>query len=757
MGHTLVVLISNCVRFSQKGLLLVHKMLFMVNRKTDPALFKCHSQFVGVHTALGSNPSLDITGAQRQSFISLWKCYKWRSCSLCGSYYPNHFHTSAQKYKQRRTADEKKLKNPIRYPPKALKKKVEATVKVWKNMTVQQLAEALGKDVDHVFEAMIFVNNTMDYDSSTSAIDNVQVLVDVVKRSGQRCVVISNPLIEEEKLKNKDVTKQSPAESHLLVKRPPVITIMGHVDHGKTTLLDSLRHTSVVSQEFGGITQHIGAFTVILPSRDKVTFLDTPGHAAFTAMRARGAQVTDIIVLVVAADDGVMQQTVESIQHASQANVPIIVAINKIDKSGADIERCKRELLEKGIQLEDFGGDVQAIPISALKGTNLDILIDAIIAQAELMELKAYPKGLVEGYIIESCTDPGRGKLSTAIIQRGTLRKGAFLVAGNAWAKVRAMFDDRGQHLQEAPPSTPVEIIGWKELPSAGDELLEVESERRAKEVVDYRLTLEEQKKQDEDYLVIKQKAEEHLKVYKAELEQRRLQGWYRAKRKGPRQKEILEDTNLKFALVLKGDVDGSVEAILDVLETYHSSICKLDIIHYGVGAITEQDVTLAEAFQGIIYGFNVAILDNARTMAKTSNVAVKQFNIIYRLVDDIKEEINLRLPMLDQEQLLGEANVLQEFIINDGKHKIPVAGCRCTKGTLKKSGLFRVVRGQQIMHEGQLYSMRHLKNEVDSVKKDVECGLRLTDGEVRFQPGDTIICYERIKVPQKTDWDPGF
>jgi len=321
------------------------------------------------------------------------------------------------------------------------------------------------------------------------------------------------------------------------------------------------------------------------------------------------------------------------------------------------------------------------------------------------------------------------------------------------------MFDHTGHFVEAAPPSTPVEIIGWKELPSAGDELLEVESERRAKEVVDYRLSREAVKKQEQDYVVIQKKIEEHTKEYRAALEQRRLSGRYRKQRVAERPKEYVDsDPRPKLAIVLKGDVDGSVEAILDVLDTYHSSSCRLDIIHYGVGSINDTDVSLAETFKGIVYGFNVSILESARKLAKTNSVPFKSFNIIYRLVESIREELNARLPLVEKEQILGTAEVLQEFLINEGRDKVPVAGCRCSKGNLKKNASFRVMRGADVIHEGSLSSMRHMKNEVDTIKKDVDCGLRLTDTEVRFEQGDTIVCFQKIKVPQTTDWNPpGF
>lgn len=406
-----------------------------------------------------------------------------------------------------------------------------------------------------------------------------------------------------------------------------------------------------------------------------------------------------------------------------------------------------------------MGGDIQAIPISALKGTNLDQLIEAILVQAEIMEIKGDPKGLVEGVVIESTSTQHRGKLSTALIQRGTLRRGAILVAGSAWAKVRSMFDEWSKPIQMAPPGTPVQIMGWKELPNAGDEMLEVESEQRAREVLKWREDQKMLEKQKADAIVIQKKLEEHLLQYKAELKQRREEGRFRKRPVIFRPKEYQETyTGPKLPIIIKGDVDGSVEAILDMIETYSDhDRCRLDLISYGVGNVSENDVELAQTFNGIIYGFNIKIPDSVNILIKKTKVVIKEFKVIYHLFNDMKNEIDARLPLVDKEQQIGEAVVLKEFMVTVGKKKVPVAGCLCTKGILKKDVNFRVVRGTDTIFDGKLASLKHLKNEANSIKKDVECGLRLEDPEVRFQAGDTIICYERVKVEQKIDWNPGF
>ncbi|XP_025105138.1 translation initiation factor IF-2, mitochondrial-like isoform X2 [Pomacea canaliculata] len=556
-----------------------------------------------------------------------------------------------------------------------------------------------------------------------------------------------------------DVERQPPPDPAVLVRRPPIVTIMGHVDHGKTSLLDQLRHSNIVDQEFGGITQHIGAFSVRLPTGESICFLDTPGHAAFTAMRARGAQLTDIIILVVAADDGVLQQTIESIHHARDAGVPIIVAINKIDKPEADIERTKHMLLEQQLVLEEFGGDVQAVPISALTGANIDLLQEAIVTQAEIMQLKGDPVGLIEGRIVEAKVDSRRGKLATAVIQRGTLKRGTYLVAGTAWAKVRGMFDDTGRPLQEAPPSTPVEILGWKELPSAGDEVLEVTSETTLKRVIDWRQQQTELRKLEQDQVVINEHREEQKQQHREAMRQRREAGfnWAR-KNPGPRPKEaIIAHEGPQFSLVLKGDVDGSLEAILDTLDTYNSKKCRLDLIHYGVGSITESDVELAEAFKGEIFGFNVEVPAAVSKLALSKQVPIRIHKVIYHLFDDLRKRISSHLPILEEEDVIGEAKVLQVFHVTEGRNKISVAGCRCTKGILNKKKNFKVLRMDEVIYQGEIKSLKHFKVEVESIKMDRECGINVDDPNLEFQVGDVIICYDVREMEQDIDWQPHF
>uniref|UniRef100_W8BPE8 Translation initiation factor IF-2, mitochondrial n=2 Tax=Ceratitis capitata TaxID=7213 RepID=W8BPE8_CERCA len=660
--------------------------------------------------------------------------------------------------KRRKTGEEKKSDRIIEYSPKKKKHgaKLEGIVDVWRHISVQELANSMQRSLEDVQEIMLYVKGA-DNIEPNARLDDLKIIQEIVNKSGAKTRIVSAPeddSVDSDELgKHHDITPRPPAPPELLKPRPPVVTVMGHVDHGKTTLLDSLRGAAVAAGEAGGITQHIGAFTVKLDNGEQVTFLDTPGHAAFSAMRARGAHVTDIIVLVIAAEDGVMAQTREVIQLALNEKVPIIVAINKIDKPEADIEKTKRDLMQMGLVLEDQGGDIQAIPISALKGTNLELLTEAVSTQATIMGLKAEPTGLIEGVVVESKTDPNRGKLSTAIVTRGTLRKGAVLVSGLAHAKVRGLFDHNGKPMTQAPPGTPVEILGWRELPLAGDIILEVESEKKAHSVLRWREHEAKHHKAEEAIDEIRKKEEEHLTKYRAERDARRLAGKFRM-RYGPREKEIVDHDDVpRVSIIVKGDVHGSVEALLDVFDTYTSNErCQLDVVHYGVGNVTEGDIELAKTFNAIIYGFSVPAPTNA-----PKSVAIRCYDVIYRLIDDLKKELSSKLPPVEVEEVVGEANVLQQFFINEGRKEVPVAGCRCVKGLLKKAHKFRLLRNDEVLYEGHLESMRHLKNEVDSIKKDVECGLRFKDPKILPQPGDTIICYTTRLEEQETDWDPGF
>ncbi|XP_037662757.1 translation initiation factor IF-2, mitochondrial isoform X2 [Choloepus didactylus] len=637
-------------------------------------------------------------------------------------------------------------------------------VEVWIGMTVEELARAMEKDIDYVYEALL--NTAIDIDSleANSCLDDVWIR-EVVKKAGMK---LKWSKLKQDKIKeNKDAVRRPHADPALLTPRSPVVTIMGHVDHGKTTLLDKLRKTQVAAMEAGGITQHIGAFLVSLPSGEKITFLDTPGHAAFSAMRARGAQVTDIVILVVAADDGVMKQTVESIQHAKDAQVPIVLAINKCDKAEADPEKVKKELLAYNVVCEDYGGDVQAVHVSALTGDNLMALAEATIALAEMLELKADPTGPVEGTVIESFTDKGKGPVTTAIIQRGTLRKGSVLVAGKSWAKVRLMFDENGKTVNEACPSMPVGIIGWRDLPSAGDEILEVESEPRAREVVNWRKYEQEQEKNKDDLKIIEEKRREHQEAHWKAREKYGSLHWRKRsfkkyqEKKGQnllKPKEKTERDSNVLPIIIKGDVDGSVEAILNIMDTYDASHeCELELVHFGVGDISENDVDLAETFGGVIYGFNVNVGNVLQKSAAKKGVKIKLHKIIYRLIEDLQEELSSRLPSIVEEHPIGKASVLATFSVTEGKKKVPVAGCRVQKGQLERKQKFKLIRNGQVIWKGSLTSLKHHKDDVSIIKTGMDCGLSLDEQKIECQVGDEIVCYEEKEVLAKTSWDPGF
>ena len=496
-----------------------------------------------------------------------------------------------------------------------------------------------------------------------------------------------------------------------LKPRPPVVTIMGHVDHGKTSLLDAIRQTSVVAGEAGGITQHIGAYQVEHGGQ-KITFIDTPGHAAFTAMRARGAKVTDIVVLVVAADDGVMPQTIEAINHAKAAQVPIIVAINKIDKPSADPNRVRTELLQHEVFVESMGGEVLDVEVSATKGTNLPKLLEVILLQAEILDLKANPAAPAEGTVIEAKLERGRGAVATTLIQRGTLRVGDIIVAGSEWGRVRALVDDRGQQVDSVPPAMPVEVLGFQGAPDAGDRFAVVVSEARAREIADYRQRQKRQKEQAR-----KTTARGSLESMMSQLQ---VSG------------------RKEFPLVIKGDVQGSVEAIAGALENLGTSEVGARVIHSGVGGITESDVTLAASTNAAIIGFNVRANAQARAAAEQDGVEIRYYNIIYNLVDDVKAAMSGLLAPERRETMLGNAEILQIFDISKvGK----IAGCRVTDGKVERGASVRLIRDNVVIHEGKLSTLKHFKDEAREVPAGQECGMAFERYE-DMRVGDVIECY---------------
>jgi len=500
-------------------------------------------------------------------------------------------------------------------------------------------------------------------------------------------------------------------DSHL-VSRPPVVTIMGHVDHGKTSLLDAIRKANVAGGEAGGITQHIGAYQVVAPDGAKITFIDTPGHAAFTQMRARGAKVTDIVVLVVAADDGVMPQTVEAINHAKAAKVPMIVAINKIDKPDAKPERVRTELLQYSVQVESMGGETLEVEVSATKQMNLDKLLEAIALQSELLDLKANPEREAEGTVIEAKLDRGRGPVATVLIQRGTLHTGDIVVAGSEYGRVRALLSDLGAPVKEAGPSVPVEVLGFNGAPEAGDRLAVVESEARAREITEYR-----QRQKRERSAVRAGAARGTLTDMMSQL-------------KSTGRKE--------FALLIKGDVQGSVEAIINSLEKLGTDEVGARIIHSGAGGINESDVTLAEASGAAIIGFNVRANKEARDAAERSGTEIRYYNIIYDLVDDIKQAMSGLLAPTLREERLGEARILQVFAVSKiGK----VAGCLVQDGRVERGANVRLIRDNVVIHEGKLSTLKRFKDEVKEVGSGQECGMAFESYQ-DMREGDIIECY---------------
>ena len=499
-------------------------------------------------------------------------------------------------------------------------------------------------------------------------------------------------------------------EAAELVARGPVITVMGHVDHGKTSLLDALRKTDVVSGEAGGITQHIGAYQVTLDSGAKLTYLDTPGHEAFTQMRARGAKVTDIVVLVVAADDGIMPQTVEAINHAKAAEVPMIVAINKIDKEGANPDRVRQDLLQHEVIVEAMGGDVLDVEVSALKGTGLDKLSETIALQAEVMELKANPDRAAEGVVIEAKLDKGRGPVATVLVQRGTFKVGDIFVAGAEWGRVRALIDDHGRQIKEAGPATPVEVLGLNGTPSAGDDFAAVDNEARAREVTAYR------------------------------------QGQLRKQRQatGPVSLESMfsamkETQAQEVPVVLKADVQGSVEAITTALEKLGNEEIRARILHAAVGGITEHDVSLAQASGAMIIGFNVRANRQAREAAEHNGVGIKYYSVIYDLVDEVKAAMSGQLAPEIREITLGMADIREVFTAGKaGK----AAGCLIVDGVARATAKARLLRDDVVIYEGALSSLRRFKDDVAEVKAGMECGMTFHN-YIDMKPGDAVELYE--------------
>ncbi|KAM0348369.1 hypothetical protein ACHAPU_004339 [Fusarium lateritium] len=530
----------------------------------------------------------------------------------------------------------------------------------------------------------------------------------------------------------------APEDPSLLPSRPPVVTIMGHVDHGKTTLLDWLRKSSIAAQEHGGITQHIGAFIVQMSSGKQITFLDTPGHAAFLSMRQRGANVTDIVVLVVAADDSVMPQTIEALKHATAAKVPIIVAINKIDKEDARVDQVKADLARHGVEIEDFGGDVQVVPVSGKTGKGMEDLEENIVTLSEILDVRAETDGMAEGWVLESSVKQ-TGKTATVLIKRGTLRLGDVIVAGKSWARIRALRNEAGVEISEAPPGTPVQVLGWRELPDAGVQVLQAPDEGKAKTAVEYReemaerLESSQQLAEQEQRLREKEAAEEAAAAAEAE---------------GTEVTEpVKAEPGIMFQnFIIKADVAGSVEAVCGTVQELGSNEVQSKILRSGVGGISEYDVDHAAASKSIIVNFNIPILPHIRQRADEAQVRIIDHSVIYHVVDDVKSALSDLLPYKITHKVLGEADVLQIFAINVRKRvQMNIAGCKVRNGTVKRTSMVKVIRRGEIIFDGKIDTLKHGKKDVMETGKGTECGIGLENFH-DLQVDDQIQTYDEIK-----------
>jgi translation initiation factor IF-2 len=555
-----------------------------------------------------------------------------------------------------------------------------------------------------------------------------------------------------------------PTEAAKLLARPPVVTIMGHVDHGKTTILDFLRKSSIAAGEFGGITQHIGAFSVPLSSGKTITFLDTPGHAAFLSMRQRGATVTDIVVLVVAADDGVMPQTLEAIRHAKSAKVPVIVAVNKVDKPEANIERVKQDLSRHDVDIEDYGGDVQVVPVSGKTGQGMSDLEDSIITLSEILDHRAPTDGNVEGWVLEASTKP-HGRVATVLIRRGLMKPGDIFVSGTQWSRVKTLRNEFGTQVESAGPGSAVEIDGWRDLPSPGDEVLQAIDERHAAAVVRTREDLADGVKLAQDMEAIndvrraqredapatpevvgRQRRKRHnvgVALDESALKDRKIDGTFR---------ETKRDNGIEEAFfVVKGDVEGSVEAVVDLIAGLGNGHVRANVIRAGAGAVNETDVELAYAADGVILAFNAEIDADIRARADRAGVQIIEQRVIYRVAEDVNAILSDMLPEIVSQRVTGEAEVLQSFSIKvatkiSSTRQLTVAGCRVRNGLITRGSRVRVLRSGDTVYDGHVETLKNVKKDVSEMKKDTECGMSFSDGWEGFQSGDQIQCYSETR-----------
>ena len=574
-------------------------------------------------------------------------------------------------------------------------------------ITVQDLANRMAEKSSDVIKKLMSLGVMATINQAIDA-DTAQI---IVEEMGHKFKRVAESDVEEGLTGPEDTAEE-------LLPRAPVVTVMGHVDHGKTSLLDALRETNVAAREAGGITQHIGAYQITLKDGQKITFIDTPGHEAFSEMRARGAKVTDIVVLVVAANDGIKPQTIEAIRHAQAAQVPIVVAINKIDLPGADPMKVKTELLQQGIAVEEMGGECLCAEVSAKKRINIDKLVEAILLQAEILDLKANPNRAAEGVVIEAKMEKGRGNVATVLVQKGTLRVGEVCIAGKEWGHVRAMFNENGKKVFEADPATPVEVLGLQGTPSAGDDFIIVKDENQAREVTNYRIRKERDAKL--------------VKSAKSAMEQML--------------DKIKSGESKQLAVIIKADVQGSIEAIEGTITKLSNDEVSVHVLHSAVGPISESDVTLAKASDAFIIGFNVRAIPQARDMARRDGIDIRYYSIIYDVADDVKKGLEGLLSPEIREKFLGYAEIRNVFNITGvGK----VGGCMITEGMVKRGAKVRLLRDNVVIHDGNLAQLKRFKEDVKEVKEGYECGMSFENYN-DIQVGDYIECYEIETIAAK-------
>lgn len=593
----------------------------------------------------------------------------------------------------------KKQPKPVQAPVQPQEKIIKEVV-IPEVITVQELANRMAEKSADVVKKLMSLGVMATINQPIDA-DTAQI---IVEEFGHKYKRVADSDVEEGLNGPEDTAED-------MQPRPPVVTVMGHVDHGKTSLLDALRETNVVAREAGGITQHIGAYQITLENGQKITFIDTPGHEAFSEMRARGAKVTDIVVLVVAANDGIMPQTIEAIRHAQAAEVPIVVAINKIDLPGADPMKVKTALLQHGIAVEELGGECLSAEVSAKKRINIDKLVEAILLQAEILDLKANPNRKAEGTVIEAKMEKGRGSVATVLVQRGTLRIGDIFIAGKEWGRVRAMFNEHGHKVLEAGPATPVEVLGLQGTPAAGDDFVIVNDENQAKEVTNYRIRKERDAKL--------------VKSAKSAMEQ---------------MLDKIKSGEVKhLPIVIKADVQGSVEALEGTLKKLSNDEVSVQILHSAVGPISESDISLAKASNAFIIGFNVRANPMARDMARRDGVDIRYYSIIYDVADDVKKALEGMLSPTLKEKILGYAEIRQVYNITGvGK----VGGCMVTEGLVKRGAKIRLLRDDVVIHDGDIGQLKRFKDDVKEVKNGYECGMSFENYN-DIQVGDYIECYE--------------